>query len=145
MVDSQEDEVVMVAAPNHPASSMERPTVKQVADLGFVLREKGSATSQSAEKQFRELAVIPNIAVELGSNQAIKQAAATGGCIGIISKLGIAAELKAGMLTILDVADWDCQRLLTLIQAKDRYLSSSGRAFREFIMYEMAAGSDLEA
>jgi len=49
------------------------------------------------------------------------------------------------MLTILDVADWDRQRPLTLIQPKDRYLSSSQRPFREFMMSEMAAGSNLEA
>ncbi len=145
MVDLQEDEIVMVAAPNHPATFMERPTVKQVSDLGFVLREEGSATRQSAEKRFRELEVVPNIAIELGSNQAIKQAAAAGGGIGIISKLGITAELKAGMLIILDIVDWDCQRPLTLIQPKDRYLSPSQRAFREFIMSEMAAGSNQAA
>jgi len=44
MVDFQEDEIVMDAAPNHPATSMKRPTVKQVADLGFVLKEEGFAT-----------------------------------------------------------------------------------------------------
>ena len=142
MVDFQDDAIVMVAAPNHPAARMVRPTVSQIADLGLVLREEGSATRQSAERRFRELGVVPNIAIELGSNQAIKQAAAAGGGVGIISKLGITAEVKAGMLTVLDVADWECRRPLTLIQPKDRYLSPSQRAFREFIMAERLSGSD---
>ena len=62
--------------------------------------------------------------------------ATAGGGIGIISRLGITAELQAGMLTVLDVAGWDCRRPLTLVQPKDRYLSPSQRAFREFLMAE---------
>ncbi|GIS94541.1 MAG: hypothetical protein CM1200mP22_17780 [Dehalococcoidia bacterium] len=46
-VDFQDDEIVMVAAPDHPASNMQNPTVKQVAELGLVMREVGSATRQN--------------------------------------------------------------------------------------------------
>jgi DNA-binding transcriptional LysR family regulator len=86
---------------------------------------------------------MPKIAIELGSNQAIKQAAMAGGGIGIISSLGITAELKAGMLVVLEVDGWECRRPLTLIQPKDRYLSPSQRAFREFLMAERASFSNL--
>ena len=136
MVDYQEDEIVLVAAPSHPAASLGRLTPEQVVDLGLVAREEGSATRRSAERQFQKLGVTPNIVVELGSNQAVKQAAAAGGGIGIISRLGITAELKAGMLTVLEVAGWECRRTLTLVQPRDRYLSPSQRAFREFLMAE---------
>lgn len=136
MVDFQDDEIVMVAAPDHPAASMTRPTVQQIADLGLVLREEGSATRRTAERALRDIGVTPNIAIELGSNQAIKQAASAGGGIGIISRIGVTAEVKAGMLTILDVEGWECRRPLTLIQPRDRYLSPSQRAFREFLMAE---------
>ncbi|NQW23811.1 MAG: LysR family transcriptional regulator [SAR202 cluster bacterium] len=136
MVDFQDDEIVLVAAPSHPAANSGRLTAQQVADLGLLAREEGSATRESAERHFRELGVVPNIAIELGSNQAVKQAASAGGGVGVISRLGITAELRAGMLTVLDVADWDCRRPLTLIQPRDRYLSPSQRAFREFLMAE---------
>ena len=136
MVDFQEDEIVLVAAPSHPAAGLGRLTPEQVVDLGLVAREEGSATRRTAESQFQKLGVTPKIAIELGSNQAVKQAATAGGGIGIISRLGITAELQAGMLTVLDVAGWDCRRPLTLVQPKDRYLSPSQRAFREFLMAE---------
>lgn len=136
MVDFQDDEIVMVAAPSHPAASMERPTVDQIVELGLILREEGSATRMSAERRLRELGIVPKVAIELGSNEAVKQAATAGGGIGIISRLGITAELKAEMLMVLDVQGWECRRPLTLIQPKDRYLSPSQRAFREFLMAE---------
>ena len=143
MVDFQDDEIVLVAAPTHPVATLNRPTVEQVIELGLVAREEGSATRLSAERHFRQLGLVPKIAVELGSNQAIKQAAMAGGGIGIISQLGITAELKAGMLVVLDVEGWDCRRSLTLIQPKDRYLSPSQRAFREFLMADRSSFSDI--
>ncbi len=142
MVDFQDDEIVLVAAPSHPAATTGRLTPEQVVDLGLVAREDGSATREAAERQFQELGVAPRIAIELGSNQAVKQAATAGGGIGIISRLGITAELRAGMLTVLDVVGWDCRRPLTLIQPRDRYLSPSQRAFREFLMVEKSSLSD---
>jgi DNA-binding transcriptional LysR family regulator len=145
MVDFQDDEIVMVAAPSHPAASMVNPTVEQIVDLGLIMREEGSATRLSAERLLRELGVVPKIAIELGSNQAVKQAASACGGIGIISRLGITAELKANMLTVLDVQGWECRRPLTLIQPKDRYLSPSQRAFREFLMEERLSFSNPES
>ena len=136
MVDFQDDEIVLVAAPDHPVTRLAQPSVEQVVELGLVAREEGSATRLAAERLFRNLGTVPRIAVELGSNQAVKQAASAGGGIGIISRLGITAELNAGMLEVLDVQGWECRRPLTLIQPKDRYLSPFQRAFREFLMAE---------
>ncbi len=143
MVEFQDDEIVLVSAPDHPVTTLNRPSVKQVMELGLVAREVGSLTRQSAERHFQQLGLVPKIAIELGSNQAIKQAATAGGGIGIISRLGITAELKAGMLIVLDVEGWECRRPLTLIQPKDRYLSPSQHAFREFLMAERASFTDM--
>ena len=142
MVYYQDDDIVLVAAPSHPVTSVVRPSVEQIVKLGLVTREEGSATRLAAERQFRSMGTVPIIAMELGSNQAVKQAATAGGGIGIISRLGIIAEVKAGMLTELDVEGWECRRPLMLIQPKDRYLSPSQRAFREFIMAERQDFSD---
>jgi DNA-binding transcriptional LysR family regulator len=136
IVDFQDDEIVLVAAPSHLAAGLVRPSAEQMVELGLIAREEGSATRSAAERQFRELGIVPRVAFELGSNQAVKQAAMAGGGIGIISRLGITAEMAAGMLVVLDVVGWDCRRPLTLIQPKDRYLSPSQRAFREFLMAE---------
>ena len=134
MIDYMEDVIVLVAGPGHPAVKKAKISLQEVAEMGLVVREEGSATRLAAERHFAELGVVPAIALELGSNQAVKQAAGAGGGIGVISRLGIAAEVKAGMLQELTVERWDCRRPLTLIHPKDRYLSPSQRAFREFLV-----------
>ena len=133
MIDYMEDEIVLVAAPNHPITQLSSLTAQRMVSEGLIVREVGSATRQTAERHLESLGVVPRIALELGSNEAVKQAAAAGGGIGVVSRLGVAAEVMAGMLTVLDVKGWNCRRPLTLVYPKDRYLSPAQRAFRSFL------------
>jgi len=139
LIEYLNDEIVMVASPSHPAAR-ERPlTLRQVVDHGLIMREEGSATRVYAERCCHKLGVTPTVAVSLGSNQAVKQAAIGGGGIGIISRLGVTAEVRAGLLTILNVENWDCRRPLLLVRPKDRYLSPAQKAFLEFLEAERPA------
>ena len=133
-VDYVDDEIVLVAAPDHPVSQKQPLSPAEVAEHGLIVREEGSATRQTAERHFRSLGTEPSVELELGSNQAVKQAAVAGGGVGVISSLGIVAEVKAGMLVVLEVAGWNCRRPLTLVHPKDRYLSPAQRAFRQFLL-----------
>lgn len=137
--DYLDDEIVLVAAPGSPVSRQQPLTPQQVVEAGLVVREEGSATRQAAEMHFASLGSSPRIVLELGSNQAVKQAASAGGGIGVVSRLGISAEVKAGMLTILKVEGWNCRRPLTIVHRKDRYLSPAQRAFLQFLITERPA------
>ena len=136
MADYLDDEIVLVTAPTHPLARHRTVTPEQVAAEGLIVREEGSATRRSAERHFESLGVSPQVVLELGSNQAVKQAAAAGGGVGVISHLGIAAEVKAGMLVVLNVTGWACLRSLILVHPKDRYLSPAQKAFRHFLLTE---------
>ena len=134
IIDYMEDEIVLVAAPNHPIAQLSSLTAQQVVDEGLIVREVGSATRQTAERHLESLGAYPRVALELGSNESVKQAAAAGGGIGVVSRLGVTAEVKAGVLTVLKVEGWNCRRPLTLVYPKDRYLSPAQRAFRGFLI-----------
>ena len=136
IIDYMEDEIVLVAAPTHPLAQQDRITAAQVAETGLILREPGSATRNTAEEAFSGLGLAPDAALSLGSNEAIKQAAMAGGGVAVISRMGVTAETRAGMLVILPVEDWDCRRPLTLIYPKERQLSPSKQAFLEYLQSE---------
>ena len=70
-----EDEIVLVASPSHPLAQAGRISLKDVPEEGIIVREQGSATRRTAEREFESLGFSPSIALELGSNQAVKQAA----------------------------------------------------------------------
>ena len=134
IMDYADDEIVLVSAPDHPVTRLQPVSAMEVVKHGLIVREEGSATRQTAERHLRALGAEPKVELELGSNQAVKQAAVAGGGIGVISRLGVVAEVKAGMLTVLEVQAWDCHRPLTLVHPKDQYLSPAQRAFRQFLM-----------
>jgi len=138
-IDYMTDEIVLVAAPSHPSTQNSQLTLQEVVDLGLIIREEGSATRNTAERYFTDAKIVPQVALSLGSNQAVKQAALAGGGIGVISRLGVTAEVKAGMLSILNVPGWDCRRPLILVRPKDRYLSPAQRAFLNFLDSERPA------
>ena len=141
MVHYLDDEIVMVTAPNHALAlaSSGPVTPQQVVDAGLIVREQGSATREAAERHLQGLGVDAKVVLVLGSNQAVKQAAVAGGGVGVISRMGVAAEVKAEMLVVLDVEGWNCRRPLTLVHPKDRSLSLAQRAFREFLMTHRVA------
>ena len=136
IIDYMEDEIVLVAAPTHPLAQQDEITAAQVAETGLILREPGSATRNTAEEAFNDLGLAPSAALSLGSNEALKQAAMAGGGIAVISRMGVTAEVRAGMLVILPVRDWDCRRPLTLIYPRERQLSPSKQAFLEYLQAE---------
>ena len=142
IIDYMEDEIVLVAAPTHPLAQADDVTAAQVAETGLILRESGSATRNTAEEAFNELGLSPSAALSLGSNEALKQAAMAGGGIAVISRMGVTAEVRAGMLVILQVRDWDCRRPLTLIYPKERQLSPSKQAFLEYLQTERPGAPD---
>ena len=132
-IDYMEDEIVLVAAPTHPLAQGGNVTAQQVVDAGLILREPGSATRNTAEEYFGRLGITPAAALSLGSNQALKQAAMAGGGVAVISRMGVTAEVRAGMLVTLPVVDWDCRRPLTLIYPRERQLSPSKQVFLEYL------------
>ena len=130
------DEIVLVVSPDHPLASCVGVPLERIMEFGLVVREEGSATRDTAEQCFAKLGVQPIIAMELGSNQAVKLAAQSGVGVGVISRYGIGAEVKAGLLSVLDAQGWRCTRPLTVVYLKEKHLSPSQLAFLHLLETE---------
>ena len=130
------DEIVLVTGPAHPLAKARRLRLADVIEEGLVVREEGSATRGTAEECLAQVGVRPKIAIELGSNQAVKLAAEAGVGVGVISRFGVGAELKAGLLKVLDVEGWSCTRPLTVVYLKERRLSPAQQAFLHLLEVE---------
>ena len=97
------DEIVFVTGLSHSLAAGGSVSLDDVMEEGLVVREEGSATRATAEECLARLGIQPKIAIELGSNQAVKLAAEAGVGVGVISRYGIGAEMKAGLLKVLNV------------------------------------------
>ena len=99
----------------------------------FVMREKGSATRGFAQKRLKQLEVPIKVSMEVGSNEAVKQAVAAGLGLGILSRLALKVDEAAGVLKILDIPDLACRRHFYVLHHRNQYLSRPQQAFLDLV------------
>lgn len=131
-----DDEMVLVVAPSHPLAKRPLRPVSQITQANWVVREMGSGTRAVLESAVSKLGIEMcdlDIALELPSNEAVRGAVEAGSGITILSKLVVAASLKAKTLVALDVQL--PKRRFFALRHKERYFT---RAEREFLT--IAAG-----
>ncbi len=124
------DQLVIIAPPNHPLIYQQPIKIDQIAKEPYVQRELGSGTREIVETAFRQKGITLNVAIELNSNQAVKQAVSAGLGISIVSDVTIALEVASRKLTTIAVRGFDLTRTLTQVAVRDRPLSRSAAAFR---------------
>jgi DNA-binding transcriptional LysR family regulator len=73
------------------------------------------------------------IALELGSNEAIKEAVLRGVGVSILSAYAVQKELKAGQFRGLQVSDLRCDRDMYIVFDKRRVLPLPARQFLDFV------------
>jgi DNA-binding transcriptional LysR family regulator len=131
-----ENPMVVLAARDHPLAGLKNIPPQRLTEEQFLMREPGSGTRLATEKFFRECGVKLKVRMELGSNEAIKQAVAGGLGIAVLSAHTLALERSADELVILDVEGFPIRRHWYLAYAKDKQLSVVAQAFLEFLHEE---------
>lgn len=124
--------LVVMAAKNHPLCKESHITVKRLAQESFISREVGSGIRDAAMKVFAEHGVVPNIRMELGSNEAIKHAVVGGLGVAVLSLHALSLEGAEGPVEVLDVEGFPIEREWYLVHSKDKELSVIARTFLEF-------------
>jgi DNA-binding transcriptional LysR family regulator len=128
--------LVVLAAANHPLAWQKNLRPEDIAKEFFLTREQGSGTRLATEQFFAEHGLTVNVRMELGSNEAIKQAVAGGLGIAVLSAHTLALERNAGELVILDVEGFPIRRHWYLAYPKDKQLSVVAQTFLEFMRDE---------
>ncbi len=132
-----EDEVIIVASPTHPLTRDRRwVSLKDVANQPLIMREAGSATRNAATDFFKDHKMDINVAMELGSNEAVKRAAAAGLGLGLLSKFSVGPDVVAGYLSVLKVRRWKCARPLIVLYRDDGHISTVQQAFLRLLQVE---------
>lgn len=127
------DELVVVAPAGHPLAGRRDLTLKDLADQPFVMREAASGSRWSLEKEARKAGVKLTVAMELGSNGAIKHAVESGLGLAVLSRYACALELSSGRLVELDVRGFPIKRDWHIVHLKRRKLPTSVTEFIDFL------------
>jgi len=128
------NELVLIAPPTHRLAGCMKVPFTQLAREHFLLREIGSGTRAALEEAFQEAGWPLLVSMQVGTNSAIKQGVAAGLGIALISRVAIDLELEMKRFVILDVEGFPIMRQWHLVHLKDKTLSATARAFKNFLL-----------
>ncbi len=97
------------------------------------MREADSATRGFTDELLEKYQLDHNISIEMGSNEAIKSAVMAGQGIGIVTMQALVSDLRAGLLTVLDMEELRAPLGLHIIYHKQRKITLTQTAFMEMV------------
>jgi DNA-binding transcriptional LysR family regulator len=132
------DELVVVAPAGHRWSGRSEITLEDLATEPVVLREPSSGTRSSFEAAIaahrsNDLGSL-QIAAELGSTTAVKEAVLGGLGVGVVSTRAIVREIEHGSATVVKLAGVDLTRSIDCVVHRRRSLSPAGRSCVEHLL-----------
>jgi DNA-binding transcriptional LysR family regulator len=113
----RQDELLIVAAPGHPA--LQEPTLEGLARSPWVLRERGSGTRESFDAWSAGWPTPPEVTLTAGGNAVIIAAVAAGLGLTCLSGAVVAGEIARGVLARAPVNAPELVRTLSLVQRRD--------------------------
>ncbi len=131
-----ENPMIVIAPCNHTLAGQAAIPLARIVQEPFLMREKGSGTRLATESFFNEHGLAIKVRMELGSNEAIKQAVAGGLGIAVLSAHTLALEKSGDDLVVLDVEGFPIRRQWHVVYPQGKQLSVVARAFLEFVQQE---------
>jgi len=133
--------LVVIAAQSHPLAARRRIPLAALAGLRFILRERGSGTRMAVDGHFSRLKFRPDLRLELGSNEAIKEAVAGGMGISIVSSHSLHGQQAEHGVSVLDVVGFPIESRWHVVRRKGKQPSPIATVFQAHLMAESARWS----
>jgi DNA-binding transcriptional LysR family regulator len=139
------DTLVLAVPAAPPWKDGARLSLRALRELPLLVRETGSGTRTALEQALAKKQVALedlNVAAELGSLGAVKEAIVHGYGVSFVSELAIAAERRAGLVRTVEISGLGPIRrtYYTVINGR-RALSPLTRAFMDYLRQSMPAAA----
>jgi DNA-binding transcriptional LysR family regulator len=130
------DRMVLVVPVAHPFATQDEVSLEQLCQQPVILREVGSGSRWCLEQALTRAGVSPrnlHVALELGSNEAIKEAVHQGLGLAVLSTHVVQKEVQSGHLRALEVKGLDLQREMYTVHDQRRGLPIPARLFLDLL------------
>jgi LysR family transcriptional regulator, low CO2-responsive transcriptional regulator len=130
------DRLLLVVPPGHPWGRRKRVTLDQLCEQPLILREAGSGSRWCLERALAQAGKSLGelrVALELGSNDAIKEAVLRGLGLAVLSSHAVGPEVEAGKLHALQVAGLPLVRQMFAVWDRRRALPIPARLFLDLL------------
>ncbi len=124
-----QEEMVVIVSRTHPLAKKKAISFADLANVPFIMKEKGSGTRKLVEKLFETEGCSPDILVETSNTEFIKQLVQRGEGVSFVVKEAVAAELKEKQLTSVPLKGPTVYLDVSIAYLMDQVLSPPARAF----------------
>jgi DNA-binding transcriptional LysR family regulator len=124
-----ENSLVVIAPANHALAKKKKIPLERLSSEPFLLREQGSGTRMATERLFGESGLKLKMRMELGSNEAIKQAVIGGLGISVLSRHTLELDTPSKKFVVLDVQGFPIKRHWYFVYPAGKQLSIIARTF----------------
>ena len=124
-----DEEMLLLTAPGHPLINKEVVYPKDIENEPLILTELGCSYRAVFENILRSYNIKPNMVLETGSVQAIKQFTMSGLGITLLPRVAVKEELAQGKMVALNWSGPDFGIVSQVLYHKDKWLSPALKAF----------------
>lgn len=125
--------LVVLAPTYHPLVRARNIPLRRLAEEPFLLREPGSGTRIATEQLFAQHGLKLRVRMELGSNEAIKQAVVGGLGISVLSRHTLPPDATTDQIALLDVQGFPIERHWCAVYPKGKQLSVVAKTFLDYL------------
>jgi DNA-binding transcriptional LysR family regulator len=127
---------VVLARSDHPLAGARSTPFARFAQEPLIVREPGSCTRAVTQRVFAAHGLEPAIRVELGCNDAIKEAVLSGLGVAVLARYSIGFDLDPRALAVLDVEGFPIESDWHIAHPAGKRLSPIARAFMAMVQGE---------
>lgn len=127
--------LVVIAATGDPATTRAKKLrLTELNQQRFILREQGSGTRMAADRHFRKSGFSPDVRLELGSNEAIKESVAGGLGFGVISNHALHGHAREHGVSVVEAEGFPIISHWHIVYPKAKRLSPIADAFKGHLL-----------
>ena len=136
-----QEEIILIVSPNHPFAKRGSVSVQDLAKESIIMKELGSGTRKRINELFASCGLTPDVLMETGNAEFIKQLVQRGEGISFIVKEAVRTELKEKTLATAKIEGRRIDLDVSVAYLKNQHLSPPAKAF--LTMLDMLEPKDL--
>jgi DNA-binding transcriptional LysR family regulator len=125
--------LILIAPKDHSFAKKKSIDLISLKDEKFIFREKGSGTRMTTDAHFKKLKFKAEVRLELGSNEAIKQAVIGGLGLAVLSKYSLVDQDE---IAILRCKEFPIESSWHIVSPRGKRLSPIATVFKEHLLSE---------
>ncbi len=129
--------IVLITAQTDPLTRQSGLALQDLGRSRFILRERGSGTRMATDEHFRKKRFRADVRMELGSNEAVKEAVAGGLGVGVVSRHALHGLQREHGVKVLDVQGFPLPSAWHIVHPAQKKLPPLATAFKSYLLQEV--------